>query len=263
VAKVAEVERESAVVLETHDLLHLVDEARLAVGREPHHLVFVAIVREADELRHRLVEHAERMREVDAALDRELAALAQTPGGRREVAEAVDRHRHGLVVGRHQERRGEMTEMMLDGMDCAGELLVRQRALQVAGDIGAVLAMTQPLQDITGAHARGQDVGELAPAVGRIVAVDRDVVHIGERDAGFLEAIADRLAGEAAPVLDPPEALLFDCGDEIAVLHQASGGVGMIGVEAEDIGHLAESRPRSRRSRCMERIMSAVIRCAV
>ena len=83
-------------------------------------------MREADELRHRLVEHAERMREVDAAVDGERAALAQAPGRRGEIAEAVDRNGHRLVVGRHQEGRGEMAEMVLDGVHGAAELLLRQ-----------------------------------------------------------------------------------------------------------------------------------------
>ena len=258
-AEEAQVELEGAVVLRLHDLLHEVDEARLAVGGEPHHLVFVAVVREADELRHRLVEHAERMGEVDAAVDRETAALAQAPGGRREVAEAVDRDRHGLVVGRHQEGRGEMAEMVLDGMHGAAELLVRQRLLEVAGDVGAFAALAQPAQHVGRADARGQDVAELAPAVGAVVAVDGDVLDVAERDAGLGQAVADRFAGKAAPVLDAAEALLLDGGDQGAVLDQAGRGVGVIGVQPEDVGH----RSRSRRSRCMDRMRSAVTRWAV
>ena len=65
-------------------------------------------------------------------------------------------------------------------------------------------------------------------------------------------------------MLDAPEALLLDGGDELAVLHQAGGGVGVIGVQAEDVGHQGlRKSSRSRRSRCMERIMSAVMRWAV
>ena len=71
VPEVAQVEREGAVVLQLDDLLHRFDVARLAIRRETHHLVFVAVVRKADELRHRLVEYAERMGKVDAAVDGE------------------------------------------------------------------------------------------------------------------------------------------------------------------------------------------------
>ncbi len=65
-------------------------------------------------------------------------------------------------------------------------------------------------------------------------------------------------------MLDAPEAFLLDRGDEIAVLDQAGGRVGVIGVEAEDVCHfLPNTLSRSRCSRCMERIRSAVTRCAV
>ena len=120
-------------------------------------------------------------------------------------------------------------------------------------------AMAQALQHVARADAGGQDIGELAPAIGGIVAVDRDMLHVGERDAGFPEAVADRFARKAAPVLDAAEALLLDGSDEVAVLDEAGRRVGVIGVEAENVGHL----PRSLRSRCMERIISAVTRCAV
>ncbi len=264
VAEKAQVEGEGAVVVQLHDLTHGIELARLAIRGEAHHLVFVAIVREADELRHRLVEHAERVREVDAAIDGEFAALTQSPGGGGEIDDAVDRHRHRLVVGRHQKGRGEMAEMMLDGMDAAAELLAGQLAREISRDVGAVAAMAQALQHIGRTDARGQHIGELAPAISPVVAVHRDMRHIAERDAGFGEAIADRFAGEAAPMLDAPKALLLDGSDEIAVLHEASSSVGVIGVKAEDVAHFLPSAfSRSRCSRCMERIRSAVTRCAV
>ena len=45
-----------------------------------------------------------------------------------------------------------MAEVMLDGVDGAVELLVGQRALQVAGDVGAVAAMAQALQHVARLH---------------------------------------------------------------------------------------------------------------
>ena len=38
-------------------------------------------------------------------------------------------------------------------------------------------------------------------------------------------------------MLDAPEALFLDGGDQGAVLDQAGGGVGVVGVEAKDVGH--------------------------
>jgi hypothetical protein len=105
--------------------------------------------------------------------------------------------------------------MMLDSMHVAAEFLARQRTLEVARDVGTIAAMAQALQHIAGADARGQHIGELAPATGAVVAVDRDVCHVSQRDAGFSEAITNRFTWEATPVFDAPEALLLDGGDEV------------------------------------------------
>ncbi len=160
-----------------------------------------------------------------------------------------------------------MAKMVFDGMHGAAELLLRQVPLEVAGDIGAIAALAQTIQHITRTDARGEHIGELAPAVGAIVAVDRDMLDVGQRDTGFGQAITDRFARKAAPVLDAPEALFLDGGDQGAVLDEAGGGVGVVRVQPEDVSHqdalAAMRRSRSRRSRCMERMRSAVTRWAV
>src|ERR1022692_1307549 len=85
-AEVGEVQLEAAVRSELHDLAHLVQLAGLAVRREAHHLVLIAIVREAEILGQRLVEEPKRMREVDAPLYREFVTAADAPGRAGEVA---------------------------------------------------------------------------------------------------------------------------------------------------------------------------------
>ena len=52
---------------------------------------------------------------------------------------------------------------------------------------------------------------------------DRDVIDVGQRNAGLGQTVADRLARETAPVLDAPEAFLLDGGDERAVDEQRGG----------------------------------------
>ena len=239
--EVAQVECKGAVVPEANDLLHLLDIGRLAVGREAHDLVLVAVMREADELGHRLVENAQRVRKIDATVDRQRPALAQPPGRRRKIAESVDRDRDGLVVGRNQEGGREMAEMVLDHVRRSPELLLRKMALEVARDVGPLAAISQPAHHVIETDARRQREGELAPAVGGIVAVDRNMVDIGQRDPCLAQAIADRFAGKAAPMLDAAKTLLFDRCDEFAILDQAGGRVGVIGVEPENVGHAAMS----------------------
>ena len=87
----------------------------LAIGREPHDLVLVAVVRKAEILRERLVEDAERMREIAPARRSRCRVPCPTPqAALRKVAEAIDRDDDRLLERRDVEGRGEMREMMLD-----------------------------------------------------------------------------------------------------------------------------------------------------
>ena len=124
VAKILEVELEGAVGQERHDLAHGIEVRRLAIRRKPHHLVFVAIMGKAEILRQRLVEDAERMRKIHAAvLPRDRSPLPDAPSRTGEIAEAVDRNDHGLLERRHVKGRGQMREVMLDSVERSAEAL--------------------------------------------------------------------------------------------------------------------------------------------
>ena len=201
-AEVAQVELEGAVVLELHDLPHRVDEARLAVGREPHHLVLVAVVREAEILRQRLVEDAERMREVDAAVDREMRRPRPTPQrALREVAEAVDRDADRLVEGRDEEGRGQMREVMLDGVHGAAERLVRAaRCCEVPATSARSPRCAAGRARSTGSAPRGQRRSRACARGWRALSL---LTATCSTSASAMpasrEAVADRFAGKAAP----------------------------------------------------------------
>src|SRR5581483_11822632 len=75
-AKVSEIETERFALPRHDHFAQGIDLGRLPVRREPHDLVFVAVMREAEVLRERLVEDPERMREVHLVLDRDGAAAA-------------------------------------------------------------------------------------------------------------------------------------------------------------------------------------------
>ena len=61
VAEKVEVQCKGAVRLQLHDLAHLGQEIGLAVGRQSHDLVFVAVIGKAQVLREGLVEDTERV----------------------------------------------------------------------------------------------------------------------------------------------------------------------------------------------------------
>ena len=83
-------------------------------------------MRKAKVLRQRLVEDAERMREVNAAGDGDDITAPDTPGRTGKITEAIDRDDSRLFERRDMERRREVREMMLDGMETGAQRLARE-----------------------------------------------------------------------------------------------------------------------------------------
>ena len=90
VAEKSGVEPVCAIVLKQDDPAHLRHEPWLAIGREPHDLVLIAIVGKAQILGQRLVKHAKRMREPYVPIQCNGRAPARAPGRACEVAESID-----------------------------------------------------------------------------------------------------------------------------------------------------------------------------
>src|SRR6516165_3194105 len=68
VAEEFQIEFEATSGEQAHNLAHGVDQPEMAIRREAHHLIFVAIMRKAEILRERLIENTERMRKIHAAI---------------------------------------------------------------------------------------------------------------------------------------------------------------------------------------------------
>src|SRR5262249_2827108 len=100
------------------------------------------------------------------------------------------------------------------------------------GGLGLAL---EPVHDRTERRpvAEGEPdlVGEIGPRVER----DGNVIEVAHADAAGLQAVTDRLLGEAGPVLDPVEPLPLDRGYQFAVDQECRRGVAVKGVDAEDI----------------------------
>jgi hypothetical protein len=54
-----------------------------------------------------------------------------------------------------------------------------------------------------------EKIADFPHPVGTAVQIDRDMVHIAEAQAGFAQAIGDRLRGKPCPMLDAPKTLFF------------------------------------------------------
>jgi hypothetical protein len=94
--EVVEVEAD-LIAFDAHDVADQSGKARFAVRRQTHHLVFVAVLREAEQLRERRVEQAKRMREADAAADVDPTSPPHAPHDAAEVAKAIDGDDRRLV----------------------------------------------------------------------------------------------------------------------------------------------------------------------
>ena len=178
--------------------------------------------------------HSERMRESDGALDVHARAFARAPHGAGEIAEAVGGKQRRLIERRNVERAGQVRAMVLDAME------LRAQALDVGVEglghgFGDADELLEHLGAFAGKARHAQGVEQLGAEPGPGIARHGDVVHVGDGDAGFLQAVANRRDREARRVLDAIEALLFDRGDELAVLHQGRRGVAVVGVDAKNI----------------------------
>ena len=133
VGEVVHVQPERAVRLHVDELL--LDDVGvygLAVGREAHQLVLAGVDLEPGEVRERRVEQPERVGEADGLVEPDAVALADAPGRRRPLADAVGREDRGLLVGRGEEgARGV-------------------RLVVVGEDELALVRAAQPLADLRG-----------------------------------------------------------------------------------------------------------------
>ena len=97
VAEVGEVEFVAATGLQANNFTHGADELWLSVRSKPHNLVLIAIVREAQILRQRLVEDAERMGEEDVAVNPDVVAVTDPPSSASEITKTINGDDHCLI----------------------------------------------------------------------------------------------------------------------------------------------------------------------
>src|SRR5215831_7832192 len=102
--KITEVNRKSAVFCQFDDFAHCRHVRWRSVGRQPHNLILVSVMRKPEILGEGLVKDAERVGKIHSALDRDISSLTDTPCRAGEVAEAIDRHDHRFFEWRHVER---------------------------------------------------------------------------------------------------------------------------------------------------------------
>ncbi len=89
-AKVVQVEFEQPARLQAHEPTQPVKINRAAIGRQPHYLVFVAILREPEITRQSLVKDAERVRKKNSSVEPDLGPFPDPPRRAGKIAEAIE-----------------------------------------------------------------------------------------------------------------------------------------------------------------------------
>ena len=220
------------------DVAELLQEARLAVGRQAHHLAFIAVFGEAEILAGGGVHDADRVRILDLAQNVDAVPFPKAPHGADEVAEAVDGEDRSLVEAGDQEAARHVRLVVLHVVELGAEGIggnvegARQLLAQVAhlGGVG------QPGGD----HAR--QAGEprdreqdLLVQVRRGIARNADVVEFGSGYAGGLEAVADGQGGKARAMLLAIEPFLFCGGHQLAIVHDRRRCVPVVSINSQDV----------------------------
>src|ERR1043166_1028158 len=137
-AKVIEVQTKLPARFGANDVAKFIHVTRLAVGGQSHHLAFVAVVRETDELCRGGIDDAGRVWVFNLVQHIDRVAIADGPHRRDKISEAVDRKQGGAIKGRYIKRTGEVRAMMFDVMKLSAQLrlrhteLLREIILQVA-----------------------------------------------------------------------------------------------------------------------------------
>src|SRR5262249_36884777 len=101
-------------------------------------------MRKAEVLCNGLVEDAKRMWKVYATIRRDVVSCRDPPSCTREVTETIDRNYGRLIKWADVECRGQVCEMMFNGMDLRADSFAGERLLKKCGDSGPRTPVTQP-----------------------------------------------------------------------------------------------------------------------
>ena len=233
-AEVGEIQPEGTVGLQVHQLVtDQVGEARPAVGREAHELVFAGVDAEAGVVGEGRVEQAERVGKFLFLQQLDLSVATAAERGGRPFADAVEREDGGARKRRREERARGVRLVVAAEMH--RHRPAAQRGEFVLDDPRQPELVVEPVRHRGGEGAeaargdgegRGQDALELQQ---RFLVVDRGV----DGPAGLGQAPGGGVAREGGVVLETRETFLLRGGDDHAVLEQDGRGVVVESAEPE------------------------------
>src|SRR5262249_25567807 len=133
------------------------------------------------------------MREPYASVQCNRRALARSPCRAREVAEPIHRNRDGFLEGRDKKAGGQVGQMMLDAVNSAAEGIIGESPHQLALNRKPLALVVDAIPDEFQIRSLSNRIPEAAQDIRLRIAVDRDMVDLGQRSTGLPEAIVDCL----------------------------------------------------------------------
>ena len=220
VAEIIQIKTKHPVSAKLHYTAHLTEKPRLAIWRQSHDLVFVAVVQETEVLRQCLIENAQRVREIHPPADFNLGAATHAPGGAGEIPEPIHRHRSRFLERRNQERRGQVRDMMLNVVQFSTESLAGMQSVQQVPNALPAPPVHHPVQDEPRIRQVPERIPRLFPQVRARIVVYGHMLHVFETCAGRFEAVTDRLGRKPGPVLNAAKPFFLDRSNQLAILQQ-------------------------------------------
>ena len=165
-------------------------------------------------------------------------AAADGEHRRDKIAKAIDGQAHGLVIRRAEKRRGDVSQVMLDGIErrelfpgiiqgLANAILKRANLRHVAHAIGSAGKAARMRE---GQHHFAQKIRLRLARYGQSRdAIDRAAVHL-------IQAVLERVFRKAGPVLDAGEALFLDADAKLSARERGRRGVAVKDVQTNDDG---------------------------
>ena len=267
------VDAELPAALHQHAVGQGLAPARPAHRGQRHDLVLIARMQEPEVRGHALVEQPQRVRHRDLAQGLVAVVAVDAVSGGGALAAAVESEHGAALEGRGQEGAGLVAEVVVQVLPlpvrpplraarCAAAVqrlaqVVRCTVGQLPGRIqqvgqeqrvpGAVpgrkIGRAQQFRRQRQRQAAGLGDGQVGAAFGKAPGVEAvgHVVHVGQRQAGLLQARGDGVEGQLPGregqrplgVLDAGEALFLDRRQRQAVHHQRGSAVVKRGVDTE------------------------------
>ncbi len=239
VAEVLEPQAESLLRVRANDLAEQVEELRLPVRRQPHHLVLVAVSVEPQVLGDGGVEKAQRMRKRHLAVHVDAVPAAGAPHAAGEVAQPVQRKQRRLLERRDEEARREVGAMVLDEDGRGDPGPVSDAPLDEGRDVAEALPGGGALDGQPRLAHRPENLPEDAGAAG--AGDDGNELRVVRGDVAD---ILDGRSGKPSRVLHTVEALLLRRQHGSTGVDNGSSRIGVVGRYSQEICTLTHSVDR-------------------